>query len=242
MKTSRIQQNELHIWWANLRDFDLVLPELWSVLSPMERERAERFRFLRDKDNFIIRHGMLRTLLGAYVEDLPSHLNFTIGLNGKPKLHTRFGKKEIHFNLSHSGDVALCGFTCACPIGVDVEFVHPVPDCEQIAREFFTPTEAVNLMALPEESRTNRFFDLWTRKEALVKATGAGLANDQVGLEAPGGDLRASDPVGSPWAFPTSNGWCVRSFTPVDGYTAAVAFQEINLNLIFRRATKLFSG
>lgn len=242
MKIPQIEQNEAYIWWANVRDFDLVLPELWPVLSPAEKERAERYRFLRDKDNFIIRHGMLRALLGAYVEDLPSRLNFTIGSNGKPKLHTRFGEKEVYFNLSHSGDVALCGFTGSCPIGVDVEFVHPVPDCEQIAREFFTPTEAESLKALPEESRTNRFFDLWTRKEALVKATGAGLANDQAVLWAPGGDLRVSDPVALPLASPATNGWCVRSFTPVEGYIAAVAFQEINLNLIFRRATKLSSG
>jgi len=111
----QIKKEELHIWWANLRDFDLAVPALCAVLSPWERAWADGFHLPRDKDNFIICNGMLRMLLGTYVGCSPSRLHLSMGPNGKPEFHPHSQTGGIHFNLSHSGDVALYGFTGACP-------------------------------------------------------------------------------------------------------------------------------
>jgi 4'-phosphopantetheinyl transferase len=237
----QIKKEELHVWWANLRDFDLAVPALWSVLSHWERARAERFRLPRDKDDFIIRHAMLRMLLGAYVGCYPSRLDLPMGPNGKPEPRHHFEIEGIHFNLSHSGDVALFGFTGACPIGLDVEQIQPVPHCERIASETFSHAETKSLMALPRELRFGRFFDLWTRKEALLKAVGDGLRPGRTArpriVPRPDGS-RPSHP--SPPAEAPGE-WHVHSFSPREGYVAAVAFQKPDLDLICRTTPAFFS-
>lgn len=240
MVAPQIKHEALHIWWANLREFDLAVPAMWSVLSTWERARAGRFRFPRDKDNYIIRHGMLRMLLGAYAGQSPADLDIRIGAYGKPELRNACGGSKIHFNLSHSADVSLYGFTGACPIGVDVESVRPVPQHERIAREYFSQAESERLMNLAEEARTEYFFDLWTRKEALVKAMGTGLGNAQAARQVSLLEPESSEFMGS--APGTSDEWNVRSFSPREGYVAAVAFQDPNLKLICSGTPAFFSG
>ena len=238
----QIKQEELHVWWVNLRDFELAVPALWPVLSPLEQARAERHRSLRDKDKYIIRHGMLRMLLATYLRQAPSSFNFTIGDRGKPALRTRLAAGPLHFDTSHSGDVVLYSFTSNCPVGVEVEFLQPVRGWEQIAREVFSQSEAESLMALPDELRFKRFFYLWTRKEALLKATGDGWGIDR---EASFGFLprpESSRAIGAKPASGTSAEWHVRSFLPVPGYVAAVAFQDPDLSVICRCAPGFFSG
>lgn len=239
--TPRIKQEELHVWCANLRDFDLAVPALWAVLSPWERTCAERFHLLHDKENYIIRHGMLRMLLGAYVGQAPADLDLMIGTNGKPELRASGGGSEVHFNLSHSGDVALFGFTGACPIGVDVEHIQPIPHCEKIASEYFSPTEVARLMALPGEFRIERFFDLWTRKEALFKATGNSFRARQFDQPVSLSQAETSNHQESPASRGASAEWHVRSFSPRAGYIGAVAFSKPDLDLIHRSAPAFFS-
>ncbi len=237
----QIKKEELHLWWASLRDFDLAVPALWSVLSSWERARAERFRLPRDKDDFIIRHGMLRMLLGAYVGCSPSRLDFYMGPNGKPEPNRHFETDGIHFNLSHSGDVALYGFTGACPIGVDIEQIQQVPHCERVAGETFSQAETESLMALPKELRISRFFDLWTRKEALLKAAGNGLQSCRKARPrlVPQPDASTLAQSSSPADAPAE--WHIHSFSPREGYVAAVAFQKPGLDLIFRTTPTFFS-
>ena len=237
----RVRQEELHIWWANLRDFDLAIPALKSVLSPSEQAKAEKFRQPRDKDNFIIRRGMLRILLANYVGQSPSSLNFAVGTNGKPELQTHLSRDGVHFNLSQSGDLVLYSMTGACPVGVDVEFIQPIPQCERIAREFFSPAEAESLVALSEDLRVKRFYDLWTRKEALLKATGLGLGSGRMGryISQAQSGLMSFDNLSQ--AFRMASGWYVRSLSPVAGYIAAVAFRKPNLDLICRGTPGFFT-
>ncbi len=238
----QINQEELHIWWANLREFDLAVPALWAVLSPWEQAQAEQCPSPRAKENYIIRRGMLRMLLASYIGQSPSGLNFTNGPHGKPELQTRPDGNGVYFNLSHSADVAVYGFTGACPIGVDVECLHPVPHYEQLARDFFSPSEVEGLMSLPAEFRVKRFLDLWTRMEALSKAVGDGLD------DGPKADLRTpawSETSGlaeSSEGLNDFTGWFVRSFSPVPGYVASVAFRNPHLDVICRGTPGFFSG
>jgi 4'-phosphopantetheinyl transferase len=242
MTTSQIEQGELHIWCVNLRDFDVVAPALRSVLSDWEQARAERFRFLRDRNNYIISHGILRMLLGNYAGHSPTDLNITLGTFGKPELRNSPGGNEIHFNLSHSGDMVLYGVTGACPIGVDLEFVRPIPECERIAKEFFSQAETESLMALPEGSRTELFFDIWTRKEALLKAKGVGLGSGEMGRSLSQAETVVPHPKEPSKSFRFSTEWYVRSFSPVPGYVASVAFRNPDLDLICRGTPSFFSG
>jgi 4'-phosphopantetheinyl transferase len=222
---------QVQIWWANLRDFDSHVPELQSILSVLEKARVGRFRFIRNRNNYIICHGLLRMLLGDFTGQSPSRLCLKTGRYGKPELRGNIEERRIHFNISHAQDVALYGITRACPIGVDVERVRTFPCYERVAREFFTQAECKSLKATSGEVRAQRFFELWTRKEALLKARGEGLGD---------GLAERVDALLEPgvWVLPhtigASSDWQVRSFSPVEGYIASVAFGQANVNFVCR--------
>jgi len=173
-------------------------------------------------------------LLGDYVGESPASLCFRTGTYGKPELQGDAEEPPIHFNLSHSEDVALYGITRACPVGVDVECARTFPDYERVGRRFFSRAECMSLEAIRKEDRGKRFFELWTRKEALLKVTGEGLGDRQAGC----GDfvLEPGAPgcTNLPQTADASGVWRVRSFSPLEGYVAAVAFGKANVNFIFR--------
>lgn len=235
----QIDRNHLHVWWANLRDFDSEIPALETLLSPYERAKAAKFRFLQDRRNYIIRHGLLRVLLGGYVGRPPSTLDFTFGAQGKPELRNGFHRGRIHFNLSHSEDLALYGVTRACPVGVDVEYLCPLSNLERITRDIFSESETESLMALPREHRPKYFFSLWTRKEALIKARGEGLASEQSIRAFFPSVLNVSKYTAGAEPAQICSRWHVRSFLPTAGYLAAVAFRNPDLTLTISQFSDL---
>lgn len=165
---------EVHLWLASIDKAAADVELLHGILTNDERERAARFHFERDRNRFIAGRGLLRILLGRYLRMPPADVSFGYGANGKPfvsGLENRFD-----FNLSHSGGVALYGFTLGHRIGVDVENIDRSLDVESIASRFFSLEEVAALMALPARQRRKAFFACWTRKEAYIKARGEGLS------------------------------------------------------------------
>jgi 4'-phosphopantetheinyl transferase len=102
-------------------------------------------------------------------------LQFSQGLYKKPCLGGSYTNNDIQFNLSHSQEYALLGFTRQRQIGVDIEFIRPMPNIEQIAANTFSPQENRELENLLPEERLAAFYNYWTRKEAFIKALGKGL-------------------------------------------------------------------
>lgn len=168
--------HEIHIWCADLDQPGSQFHRFGQTLSIDERMRAEQFHFQEDRKRFIVRHGILRMIVGFYLGVKPSELQFYHGKNGKPALTDTLSKKTICFNLSHSQGFALYGFSREHEIGVDIERVREIPEMEQIAERFFSVTENVLFRALPERKKKETFFQIWTRKEAFLKATGDGLS------------------------------------------------------------------
>ncbi|HXK09640.1 MAG TPA: 4'-phosphopantetheinyl transferase superfamily protein [Vicinamibacteria bacterium] len=163
--------DEVHVWCA---DLDVLSEATFDLaLSPDERARGERFRFARDRRRFSISRGLLRHLLGRYAHVPPAALRFGYGHRGKPFLP---GDDGLRFNVSHSGGLALLAFARDRELGVDVERERSVPEACDIARRYFSRREETALVSLPEGERTKAFFRCWTRKEAVVKAQGDGLA------------------------------------------------------------------
>jgi 4'-phosphopantetheinyl transferase len=85
------------------------------------------------------------------------------------------GETNLEFNLSHSGNIALCAVTRGTAIGVDVEHIRDLHDMQGLANRFFSAEEAAQLECEHEERRLASFFRCWTRKEAYVKAIGEGI-------------------------------------------------------------------
>jgi len=166
-------EHPVHVWSASLEVPQPGLTEYTNLLSTSEKERSRRFRFDRDRERFIAGRGFLRTVLGHYLGVQPGDVEFAYGPNGKPGLTD--SSSGIHFNLAHSVDLAVLGVTRASEIGVDVEQIRPMPDADELVERFFSKREADQFRTLPEGQKAEAFFNLWTRKEALLKATGEGI-------------------------------------------------------------------
>ncbi|MEO6787879.1 MAG: 4'-phosphopantetheinyl transferase superfamily protein [Chthoniobacteraceae bacterium] len=165
---------EIHLWRAAL-DNPVRLAGAEAVLSRDEILRAGRFAFGADRDRFIAAHGALRMVLGLCLSADPQSLEFVTGPTGKPALLQTF--TDLRFNLSHSGDLALIAVARGREVGVDVERVRRDIEFDPIVEHYFEPAEAWNLRTAPQQERVSRFFDLWTRKEACLKAEGTGLGS-----------------------------------------------------------------
>jgi 4'-phosphopantetheinyl transferase len=120
--------------------------------------------------------GLLRIILGHYVEAPPEGLRFCYNPYGKPALDPTQDRGSLRFNLSHSGGRALYAVARGREVGVDVETIRTEFAGLAIAERFFAPAEVAVLRDLAPEHRTRAFFSCWTRKEAFIKARGKGLS------------------------------------------------------------------
>ena len=163
---------EIHVWRYSDVSTNGNVAQDRKILSPDELMRAARYRSERDQIRFITSRSWLRRILAAYVRRDPASLAFRVSRFGKPMLED---PSAPYFNLSHSHELAVCG-VAGQSLGVDVEYVRPMPDALDIARHFFSPAEICALGTLPAYDLDAGFFRCWTRKEAFIKAIGFGLS------------------------------------------------------------------
>ncbi|MGH7679481.1 MAG: 4'-phosphopantetheinyl transferase family protein [Gemmatimonadaceae bacterium] len=150
-----------------------------ALLAPEERARAERFHQPIDASRFAVCRGILRRALGSYSNAEPSAIVLAYGAHGKPALSPTTTGDAVHFNVAHDGGIALMAFTRAAEIGIDIERVQTFPDLDSLMRASFSKPEREHVGAIANaEARTRAFFRCWTRKEAILKALGWGLARE----------------------------------------------------------------
>lgn len=213
----------VHVWRIALAVPDAEQAERAAALSPDERERAARFHFERDRRRWMAARGAVRAVLAGYVGVPAASLTFRVGPHGKPALDGAAARAGLDFNVSHSGDLALCAVTRARAVGVDVEAVRPEFATDEVARRFFAPGEVAALEALPPDERVEAFFACWTRKEAYIKARGSGIA---LGLDrfevalAPGRPAVLLATRDEPAAAAR---WQLFALAPGEGYAGALA-------------------
>jgi 4'-phosphopantetheinyl transferase len=172
-----LSSGEVHVWRASLAQPVEAQERFLRTLDLEERERASRFHFEKHRRRFIVGRGVLRLLLGRYLEIAPEAVRFAYGPYGKPSLGGEHGASRLRFNASHSHELAVYGFVQEREIGVDVEYVKDDFQSEEIAVRFFSAREVQTLTALPKDERHAAFFRCWTRKEAYIKAIGSGLSH-----------------------------------------------------------------
>lgn len=175
----RLDADEVHVWRVALTQSQEISDHLRRCLAPDELARASRFHFDQDRAHFIVGRAALRSILGGYLAIAPERVEFVYGPQGKPALveaQRDALTNGLEFNLAHSHGLALCALTCGKRVGVDLEQIRPMPDAEQIAERFFSPTELTALRQVTEAGKPDAFFRCWTRKEAFIKADGQGLS------------------------------------------------------------------
>ncbi|MGH2347129.1 MAG: 4'-phosphopantetheinyl transferase family protein, partial [Chloroflexota bacterium] len=207
------------LWRVGLTDPSGLMERLLAVLSDEERGRADRFHFQADRRRFIVSHGALRLILGRYTASDPASLRFNLGSHGKPTLG---GGRALRFNLSHSGELALIALSPDRELGVDVELVRDVPDLAAIAARFFTSSEQDVLRGLPAPERVRAFLVGWTRKEAVMKALGLGVALSPESIEV---SLEEGYAAVHRIAGRPADSWTMTAFAPAPGSIGALAMQ-----------------
>lgn len=165
----RLVGDAVHVWRVALGE----RPAGAALLAADERQRALRLRFERDRSAFVAGRAALRTILGDYLDADPTAVRFASTESGKPSV---VDGGDLRFSFSRSAPWALVAVTRQREVGVDIECVRPLTDMAGLVKAFFSPAEAEALTALPQSDRVAGFFAGWTAKEALAKATGAGLA------------------------------------------------------------------
>jgi 4'-phosphopantetheinyl transferase len=217
--------DEVHIWRIRLDLPVRQIQNLQQILSPDERMKANRFHFDRHRRRYIASHGSLRIILSKYLGLNPSQLQFSYSPLGKPALTSNENTKRICFNLSHSNEMALCAVTLNRSVGIDLEHIRPNFELESLAKKIFSPKENKMLNFLPVSEKQNLFFNLWTLKEAYLKATGEGigglsyiefliLQEELTCIKKTNGEIQI---VGD---------YSIHQLIPEQGYTAGIAVEE----------------
>ena len=160
-------------------DVSVVAADLRELLCSEEQARAERIMNERDAELWRRSRGLLRALLGRYLQRDPSSLRFAIGEHGKPSLlheadelptasYPRTATADrLSFNMSHSGQLALYAFSAAGAVGVDVETARRALNEVAIAARMLGQAEAQRLEQLDPDVRQREFLRAWARHEAL---------------------------------------------------------------------------
>ncbi len=206
---------DVHVWRIALDAPRQDVSRLRHLLSDDERARADRFRFEKHRRRFIVRRGATRLILARYTSLDPAAQRFDIDANGKPFL----AGASLQFNRSHSGELALLAVSRDRRLGVDIERIDPGADVNGIADACFSESERWFLGSVPEPRRAVAFYAVWTRKEAIVKATGEGLvrARDRV-------EVRPTRPATT--VRHAGSQWKLIELSPGSAWAAALAVES----------------
>src|ERR1017187_5434061 len=178
MKDTPLQNNEIHLWYhklENLNDADLI-KAYWALLNPEEQAKYQTFIHLGKKTEYLTTRILVRKTLSQYIDYQPGQLQFSENSNGRPEISHPKIDMPLRFNISHTFGLVVVAVALDCELGVDVEFIKRTDDLTSLAEHNFSDPEVMALKKLGEEAQVGRFFEIWTLKEAYIKARGKGLS------------------------------------------------------------------
>lgn len=172
----RFAESDVHLWRVSLDRPESELPRWMSLLSDDERRRAERYRIAAPRRQFITARSALRRILAMGLGVSPMEIGFEYGPHGKPLLREPTFARDVQFNVSHSGELALIAVARRRRLGVDLERIRSELRFLPLAQRFFSPREVQELQRVSAEQQREAFFHCWTRKESYIKAEERGLS------------------------------------------------------------------
>ena len=203
---------QLTVYRSQISAFTSHQASLFAGLNDDEKRRADRYYQPKDRQRFSIARGLLRLVLGRYTARAPAELIFITDETKKPRLRDF---PDLHYNVSHAGDWILMAVS-PTGVGVDVEKIDPDFDFRSVAGHVFSREEQ-QMIAGKSDARP-LFYELWTRKEALAKATAKGIDDDFSQLPSVAGDHLVN-----PRLINTTHNWTISSFVVADAYIGSVA-------------------
>jgi 4'-phosphopantetheinyl transferase len=224
------------IWQGELiADNDLIATYA-TMLDQQELERAAGFKNALLRNRFILVRGLLRTTLARYLAVESANLHFAKGKYGKPILcdHT------LYFNLSHSANKLVIAVSDLDNIGIDIEQVKPRNTLHEIARRVLSVTEFTAWSHLPTSEQLLIFYQLWTKKEAFVKAVGRGMG---IGLDQCEVDMLVGLRfVNIPCEYGNALDWNIIEFAVDAGFSGALVVPNVQLKVSEMRFENTLPG
>lgn len=220
-----LEPDEVRVFYAWCDGLEpAAIERCLALLSDDERARYQRFHFEHDRHSYLAAHAVTRAVLAPLAALQPPELQFEAGAQGRPELCQPASGPRLRFNLSHTRGLVACAVALEHAIGVDVEHVARRADIDQLAPAVFSERERAELAELTGDDKRTRFFQLWTLKEAYIKAVGKGLSLPlrSITLELPAGApprLRFAPPLSDNGAH-----WWLDVHAPRPSHLLAIAF------------------
>ncbi len=210
------------IWLGNMALDAKDLGKLHDLLDKHEQQRANTFTLQVIRDRYVATRGLLRTILANYLNTDPTGLQFAVGEYGKPTLCSQ----QLYFNLSHTADSLAIVASDLEHIGIDIEQNMPRSSLFQLAERCFSAKEFATWRLLPETQRQMAFYQIWTQKEAFVKAVGRGIA---LGLDQCEVSLSAAQLDKVPTEYGLAQDWRIIELSLEQGLCGAVVAPNAEL-------------
>lgn len=163
---------KIFVYIVRFNNYQRNFCEFWDYLSDKEKNQARKYYNIQLSSKYVISHGILRCILSYYTKLSPIDIKFAYNQYGKPFLKNC----NIKFNMSHSHDIVSYVVALNYKVGIDIELHNDRVEIQELCNMVFTPTENKFFTAINDNNLKLKFFyNLWTKKEALVKASGQGL-------------------------------------------------------------------
>jgi len=177
MASLSLEYRQVDLWYVLLAKVTdpALLDRYRELLAPDERARERRFLAQQARLQYLAGRALIRTTLSHYAEVRPEAWQFSYNPHGKPAVSSPC-EPRLEFNLSHTDGVLVLAVTAGPLIGADVESRGRKSNALELAERFFAAPEANALQSLPPDQWDARFLQVWTLKEAFIKARGTGLA------------------------------------------------------------------
>jgi 4'-phosphopantetheinyl transferase len=211
-----LNKNNALVFTANLPSLHKHMDFLWVPLSIQEKTQAKKFINSYLSERYVISHGLLRYLLAFYTKDNPQTIEYSFNQFGKPFLKNNNSK--IQFNMSHSKDYAAYILALDCQVGIDIEWKGKNINVQELTNFVLTPEEAIIFNKLKPDENLNIFYDVWTKKEAILKSLGQGLSYPMNQIEI----MESATNNNAPYIANNIKFYC-SELLDLNGYSGAVA-------------------
>lgn len=238
---SDLFKDSIQVWYIDIGEYSSLYKrcngKVLTILSDDEVAKANRFIFDTDRIQYIFSHLALRVILSKYLGVNPRAVKFHYNDHGKPLIDSGDQYEPLTFNMSHSGNTVIVAISYKRLLGVDVEHLRDISNIESLVNRFFSPFEKASFTSILEKDRNSICFHVWTRKEALIKAVGSGLAFPLNKFDVTVSPERKPDILNISYGGYTKDDWSLFDLAPKGNYVGALVSEGENLRIQHKYAT-----
>jgi 4'-phosphopantetheinyl transferase len=173
-----LNSHNIHVWSIKMEE--KTSDKFLHLLSERERDKASSYLYEKDRRRYTTSRGILRQTISYYTGQRPENIQFIHEENEKPRINE---KHRLYFNLSHSYETTIFGFSSTRQVGVDIEHIRLLKYVDDMATRMFNLKNLKKFKQLSNKEKNKLYLKSWTIKEAYYKATGKNLTLDNMEIK-----------------------------------------------------------